>query len=160
MRSKKCILLNSILSFSWLSILLLLLTLDHLSPKTIHKSFSLTPAPQNFSLLIGILTRADLHNQRHFLRLVYGAQRTPLDVKIHIKFIFCRLTKVEQRVLIALEILRFDDIIILNCTENMNSGKTYTYFSSLPKILSQQYDYVMKVYMKGRHIYRNNAVGF
>lgn len=143
MRSK-CILLNSILSLSVLSILLLLPTL-HISPRSIDNSFSPVPARQNFSLLIGILTRADLHNHRHFLRLVYGAQRTPPDVKIHVKFVFCRLTKTEQRVLIALEILRFDDIIILNCTENMNYGKTYTYFSSLPRILSQQYDYVMKV---------------
>ncbi|GMN33189.1 hypothetical protein TIFTF001_004031 [Ficus carica] len=64
--------------------------------------------------------------------------------KIDVKFVLCNLTKPEQRVFVALEILRFDDIIILNCTENMNEGKTYTYFSSLPKILKNSYDYVMK----------------
>ncbi|KAL5866133.1 hypothetical protein ACOSQ3_003647 [Xanthoceras sorbifolium] len=37
--------------------------------------------------------------------------------------------------------LRYNDIIILNCTENMDRGKTYTYFSSLPHILSRHYDY-------------------
>ncbi|KAJ4781503.1 Hexosyltransferase [Rhynchospora pubera] len=141
----KCIILNSILALSSLSILFLFLLLTiHLSPTTIHNPFIPVPSQQTFSLLIGILTRADLHSQRHFLRLVYGAQRTPPNVKIHVKFVFCRLTKVEQRALIALEILRFDDIIILNCTENMNFGKTYAFFSSLPKILPQQYDYVMK----------------
>ncbi|XP_078177818.1 uncharacterized protein LOC144572224 [Carex rostrata] len=139
----KCMLLNSILFLSALSILLFLLTFN-LNPRTVHNSFSPVPAQQNFSLLIGILTRADSHSHRHFLRLVYGAQRNPPDVKIHVKFVFCRLTKVEQRILIALEVLRFDDIIILNCTENMNFGKTYEFFSSLPKILPQQYDYVMK----------------
>lgn len=143
----KCILLNSILSLSSLSLLLLLLLLTfQLSPRTAPKPFSAVPAQRNLSLLIGILTRADLHAHRHFLRVVYGAQQPPADVKIHVKFVFCRLTKIEQRVLISLEILRFDDIIILNCTENMNFGKTYTFFSSLPKILPEQYDYIMKVW--------------
>ncbi|XP_077246167.1 beta-1,3-galactosyltransferase pvg3-like [Tasmannia lanceolata] len=99
--------------------------------------------PAEFSLLIGILTRADNYDRRHFLRLIYGIQSSPI-AKIDVKFIFCNLTKEEQRVLIALEILRFHDIIILNCTENMNSGKTYTYFSSLPRILPHHYNYIMK----------------
>ncbi|KAJ3693936.1 hypothetical protein LUZ60_009416 [Juncus effusus] len=77
--------------------------------------------------------------------MVYGVQKIPSDVIIHIRFVFCRLTNEEQRTLIALEILRFNDIIILNCTENMNYGKTYAFFSSLPNILPQKYDYVMKV---------------
>lgn len=103
-----------------------------------------TPRPQTqFSLLIGILTRPDLYDRRHFLRLIYGIQSSPI-AEIHIKFVFCNLTKNGQRILIALEILRFNDIIILNCTENMNSGKTYTYFSSLTQILPRSYDYVMK----------------
>ncbi|PSS04280.1 Hydroxyproline O-galactosyltransferase [Actinidia chinensis var. chinensis] len=47
--------------------------------------------------------------------------------------------------------MRYDDIIILNCKENMNKGKTYTYFSSLPEMLSSSdgpyppYHYVLKV---------------
>nr|GEU31988.1 beta-1,3-galactosyltransferase pvg3-like [Tanacetum cinerariifolium] len=98
---------------------------------------------KQFSLLIGILTRADNYDHRHFLRLIYGIQSSPL-AQIDVKFVFCNLAKQEQRVLISLEILRFNDIIILNCSENMNNGKTYTYFSSLPHILSQSYDYVMK----------------
>ncbi|XP_076894526.1 beta-1,3-galactosyltransferase pvg3-like [Bidens hawaiensis] len=100
-------------------------------------------SPKQFSLLIGILTRADNYDRRHFLRLIYGIQSTPF-AQIDIKFVFCNLIKQEQRVLISLEILRFNDIIILNCFENMNNGKTYTYFSSLPQILPQPYDYVMK----------------
>ena len=48
--------------------------------------------------------------------------------------------------------MRYDDIIILNCKENMNKGKTYTYFSSLPEIFNNSdgggsyppYHYVMK----------------
>ncbi|CAI9110322.1 OLC1v1010325C1 [Oldenlandia corymbosa var. corymbosa] len=97
----------------------------------------------NFSLLIGILTLPDAYDRRDFLRLLYGTQSSPV-ARIDVKFILCRLTKPEQRTRVALEIMRYHDIIILNCTENMNFGKTYTYFSSLPKILSRPYDYVMK----------------
>jgi hypothetical protein len=46
-----------------------------------------------------------------------------------------------------MEILLYNDIIILNCKQNMNEGKTYTYFSSLPQIFEGEYktyDYVMK----------------
>ncbi|KAK2970640.1 hypothetical protein RJ640_009602 [Escallonia rubra] len=96
-----------------------------------------------FSLLIGILTWPNKYDRRHFLRLVYGIQSSPI-ADIDVKFVLCNLTNVEQRVFVGLEILRFDDIIILNCTENMNSGKTYTYFSSLPSIVSRPYDYIMK----------------
>ncbi|CAI9753266.1 unnamed protein product [Fraxinus pennsylvanica] len=107
---------------------------------TLHKTSS---PQQKFSLLIGILTRPDNYDRRHFLRLIYGIQSSPI-ARIDVKFVFCNLTKPEQRVFVALEIMRFNDIIILNCSENMNSGKTYTYFSTLPRILSRQYDYVMK----------------
>ncbi|URE24610.1 Galactosyltransferase [Musa troglodytarum] len=46
-----------------------------------------------------------------------------------------------------MEIMRYDDIIILNCTENMNEGKTYAYFSSLPKLFDGDrppYDFAVK----------------
>lgn len=112
------------------------------SPKPYSSKLSIQTNHQ-FSLLIGILTRPDNYDRRHFLRLIYGIQSSPL-AKIDVKFIVCNLTKPEQRVFIALEILRFNDIIVLNCTENMNEGKTYTYFSSLPNILPTRYDYVMK----------------
>ncbi|KAK6921343.1 Glycosyl transferase, family 31 [Dillenia turbinata] len=96
-----------------------------------------------FSILIGILTRADNYDRRHFLRLIYGIQSSSIAA-IDVKFVFCNLTKPEQRIFVALEIMRYNDIVILNCIENMNNGKTYTYFSSLPRILTNRYDYVMK----------------
>ncbi|XP_060673316.1 uncharacterized protein LOC132803790 [Ziziphus jujuba] len=121
----------------------------------VHLKFPFISSPSNnltiihqtnqshFSLLIGILTRPDNYDRRHFLRLVYGIQSSS-SATIHVKFIFCNLNKPQHRIFIGLEILRFNDIIILNCTENMNGGKTYTYFSSLPTILAAKYDYVMK----------------
>ncbi|CAK9137981.1 unnamed protein product [Ilex paraguariensis] len=100
-------------------------------------------------ILIGILTLPDHYHKRHFLRLIYGTQ-SPVGAKIDLKFVFCNLTKEDQTILVALEIMRYDDIIILNCKENMNKGKTYTYFSSLPDLFnssdgpSPPYHYVLK----------------
>ncbi|KAB2069375.1 hypothetical protein ES319_A08G092100v1 [Gossypium barbadense] len=103
----------------------------------------------NIRILIGILTLPDQYHRRHFLRLIYGTQ-TPVGAQVDVKFVFCNLTKEDQKVLVALEIMLYDDIIILNCKENMNKGKTYTFFSSLPEIFNSSdrpyppYHYVMK----------------
>ncbi|XP_030535615.2 beta-1,3-galactosyltransferase 6 [Rhodamnia argentea] len=100
-------------------------------------------------ILIGVLTLPDQYHKRHFLRMIYGTQ-SPAGGRVDVKFVFCNLTREEQHVLVALEIMRYDDIIIMNCTENMNNGKTYTYFSSLPEMLKgadrphPPYHYVMK----------------
>lgn len=91
-------------------------------------------------ILIGILTLPDQYHRRHFLRLIYGTQTPVAGAKVDVKFVFCNLTKEDQKVLVALEIMRYDDIIILNCQENMNKGKTYTYFSSLPEMLTDDTD--------------------
>ncbi|KAJ0980965.1 hypothetical protein J5N97_009220 [Dioscorea zingiberensis] len=109
------------------------------SPPSPHPA-STSPS---FSILIVVFTRTDLYERCHFLLLIYNTQSS-LSASIHLNFIFCNLTKPEQRILFALEIRRFEDIIILNCSENMNSGKTYTFFSSLLRILPHPYDYVMK----------------
>ncbi|XP_042380545.1 uncharacterized protein LOC121973012 [Zingiber officinale] len=87
---------------------------------------------------------ADLYERRHYLRLVYGTQHSTFAA-VDVKFVFCKLTKVEQRFLVALEALRFGDIIVLNCTENMSAGETYSFLSALPAALApRRYDYVMK----------------
>ncbi|CAL9778873.1 unnamed protein product [Musa acuminata subsp. burmannicoides] len=100
----------------------------------------------DFRRLLDVLTRADLYERRHLLRLVYSLQ-TNLTAHIDVRLVLCNLTKEEQRVLVAMEIMRYDDIIILNCTENMNEGKTYAYFASLPKLFDGDrppYDFVVK----------------
>ncbi|XP_073009143.1 beta-1,3-galactosyltransferase pvg3-like [Typha latifolia] len=99
----------------------------------------------DFRLLIGILTHPDNFERRHLLRLVYSLQSS-LTADIDIRFVFCKLTNQEQSLVVSLEIMRYDDIIILNCTESMNFGKTYDYFSSLPELFDdRRYDYVMKM---------------
>lgn len=120
------------------------------SNDTLTKKFSSSSSSEeDIRILIGILTLPDQYHRRHFLRMIYGTQ--PLvGGQVDVKFVFCNLTKEDQKVLVALEIMRYDDIIILNCKENMNKGKTYTYFSSLPEIFNVSdgpnppYHYVMK----------------
>ncbi|KAJ1690436.1 hypothetical protein LUZ63_014591 [Rhynchospora breviuscula] len=97
-------------------------------------------------ILVGVLTTADRYERRQLIRLAYSQQHgTYHDAEVDVRFVFCSLSKEEQSVLVTLEILQYNDIIILNCTENMNNGKTYEYFSSVPKLFSDRsYNYVMK----------------
>lgn len=115
----------------------------------LEKSLTINSSSDDIRILLGILTLPDQYHRRHFLRMIYGTQSI-IGAKVDVKFVFCNLTKDDQKVLVALEIMRYDDIIILNCKENMNKGKTYTYFSSLPEIFNNSnspyppYHYVLK----------------
>ncbi|KAL2338628.1 hypothetical protein Fmac_013074 [Flemingia macrophylla] len=107
--------------------------------------------PDNLRILISVLTLPDQYLRRHFLRMVYGTQTLTEGARVDVKFVFCNLTKEDQKTMVALEIMRYNDIIILNCSENMNKGKTSTFFRSLPEIFSNEmdgpyppYHYVMK----------------
>ncbi|XP_047329531.1 uncharacterized protein LOC124932864 [Impatiens glandulifera] len=123
-------------------------------PHEFHDNLSQSPSSNDeIRILIGILTLPEQHQRRHILRLVYGTQ-TVAGAKIDVKFVFCNLTKEDHKLLVALEIMRYNDIIILNCEENMNKGKTYIYFSSLPGmfddvdvggLLEPPYHYVGKI---------------
>ncbi|XP_023761171.1 beta-1,3-galactosyltransferase pvg3 [Lactuca sativa] len=143
-----------VLSFMFIAFLFTLASIneiqfDHLS--SIKKCATSTSSSSNNSvlpmkspendirILLGIPTMADHHDRRHFLRLIYGTQSV-VGAKIDVKFVFCNLTKEDQKVLVALEIIQHNDIIILNCKENMDKGKTYTYFSSLPDMLKPDPD--------------------
>jgi hypothetical protein len=100
----------------------------------------------DFRLLIGVLTRADMYERRHLLRMVYGLQRSNLTAHVDVRFVVCRLYKDDQRVLVPLEILAHGDVIVLDgCEENLNGGKTYTFLSAVAELYADDpYDYVMK----------------
>ncbi|XP_071696597.1 beta-1,3-galactosyltransferase pvg3-like [Rutidosis leptorrhynchoides] len=115
------------------------------SPSSNISSLKITSAEDEIRILLGIPTMADNYQRRHFLRLIYGTQPV-VGAKIDLKFVFCNLTKEDQRILIALEIMQYNDIIILNCQENMDKGKTYTYFSSLPDMMKDEFDSVNPPY--------------
>ncbi|KAJ3695368.1 hypothetical protein LUZ60_000745 [Juncus effusus] len=105
------------------------------------------PNPE-FKIFIGIHTIPEKYKRRHLIRMIYSLQQPFLYAKVDIRFILCNLTTDEQKEFIGIEILTHRDIIILNCKENMDKGKTYTYFSTLPKIFQHDekpYDYVMKL---------------
>ena len=120
-----------------------------------NESLPTNSEDDDLRILISVLTLPDQYQRRHFLRLVYGTQTIIEGAKVDVKFVFCNLTKQDQKVLVALEIMQYNDIMILNCTENMNKGKTSTFFSSLPEIFNKEtttsgivpyppYHYVMK----------------
>lgn len=104
----------------------------------------------NLRIFIGILTVPHLHERRHLLRLVYSLQARSLGTtKVDVRFVFCHSMNEEQKTFLKLEIKQYNDIIILDCFENLNDGKTYTYLSSLPSMLPETgdgrpYDYVVK----------------
>jgi Galactosyltransferase len=111
-----------------------------------------TPQPVDQSKLkifLGIITIPKLHERRHLLRSVYAIQMLNLtNAKVDVRFVFCSTIWGEDKMFLALEIKLYDDIIILDCAENLNNGKTYTFFSSLPSMLGtgleRPYDYVVK----------------
>jgi Galactosyltransferase len=93
------------------------------------------------------LTLPELYERRHLLRDIFALQTYDQTVaQIDIRYVFCNLTDDVQKMFVALEVLRYDDIIILNCKENMNEGKTYSFLSSVPELYGEQqpYDFVMK----------------
>ncbi|KAJ3704846.1 hypothetical protein LUZ61_008551 [Rhynchospora tenuis] len=94
---------------------------------------------------MGILTLPSRFERRSLIRLAYSMQRIH-EAHVDIRFVLCNIKKDEERTMVSLEMMQYDDMIILNCTESMNFGKTYTYFSSLPKLFhgENKYDYVMK----------------
>lgn len=96
----------------------------------------------DFRLFIGVLTVPGNYERRNLIRLAYAIQPNH-TAHIDVKFVFCNVTKEEDIVLVALEIIRYEDIIILDCAENMDGGKTYTYFSSLPKIFEGEFNSII-----------------
>ncbi|KAL6609527.1 hypothetical protein ACP70R_039496 [Stipagrostis hirtigluma subsp. patula] len=113
-----------------------------------------TQAPEDdVRLLIGIQTIPSKYERRHLLRTVYFLQvqeQPSLAGNVDVRFVFCNVTSPVDAVLVALEIMRYGDIIVLDCAENMDNGKTYTFFSTVARAFNggaggrPRYDYVMK----------------
>lgn len=105
-------------------------------------------------ILIGIQTLPGKYARRHLLRTVYSLQvqeHPSLAGAVDVRFVFCNVTSPDDATLVALEIMRYGDIIVLDCAENMDNGKTYTFFSTVARAFSNddtgqkpRYDYVMK----------------
>ncbi|WOL17288.1 beta-1,3-galactosyltransferase pvg3-like [Canna indica] len=79
----------------------------------------------DFHLLNGILT---IHQLVHHAYALQSNLVHPSQIDVH--FDFYNLTNEEQCMLISMDILLYNDIIILNSTKNMDDDKTYTYSHS------------------------------
>ncbi|KAK3138075.1 hypothetical protein QOZ80_5AG0364110 [Eleusine coracana subsp. coracana] len=108
---------------------------------------------EDVRILIGIQTLPSKHARRNLLRTVYALQvqdHPSLSRSVDVRFVFCNVTNPDDAVLVALEMIRYGDIIVLDCAENMDNGKTYTFFSTVARAFNttttkkSRYDYVMK----------------
>ncbi|KAL6606029.1 hypothetical protein ACP70R_041682 [Stipagrostis hirtigluma subsp. patula] len=108
------------------------------------------------SVLVGVHTTARKHSRRHLIRMAYALQQTPAlraAARVDVRFALCaRPMPPEHRAFVALEARAHGDVLLLDCAESADRGKTYTYFASLPAMLAaaaagtgRPYDYVMKV---------------
>ncbi|XP_062194152.1 uncharacterized protein LOC133897434 [Phragmites australis] len=101
--------------------------------------------PPEFSLLVGVLTMPKRRERRDIVRMAYALQPPATGTRVDVRFVFCRMDDPVDAALVALEARQHGDVVVLNCTENMNDGKTYEYLSSVPRLFTlDSYDYVMK----------------
>ncbi|KAL6861888.1 hypothetical protein ACP4OV_017588 [Aristida adscensionis] len=116
-----------------------------------------------FSVLVGVHTTARKHSRRHLIRMAYALQQRQAApggaaARVDVRFVLCaRPMPPELRAFVALEARAYGDVLLLDCAEQPDRGKTYTYFASLPAMLGggagagagdgggRPYDYVMKV---------------
>jgi hypothetical protein len=113
--------------------------------------------PPELSILVGVHTMAKKHSRRHLIRMAYALQQTPElrgAARVDVRFALCaRPMAPEHRAFVALESQAYGDVLMFNCTENAEGGKTYDYFAGLPAMMLGEggggdvrpYDYVMKV---------------
>uniref|UniRef100_A0A0E0L8V3 Hexosyltransferase n=1 Tax=Oryza punctata TaxID=4537 RepID=A0A0E0L8V3_ORYPU len=107
------------------------------------------------SILVGVHTMAKKHSRRHLVRMAYALQQTPAlraEARVDVRFALCaRPMLPEHRAFVSLEARAYGDVMLFDCDESPDKGKTYDYFAGLPAMLSaaaggaRPYDYVMKV---------------
>ncbi|CAN6198479.1 unnamed protein product [Urochloa humidicola] len=114
--------------------------------------------PELMSILVGVHTMPGKHSRRHLIRMAYAVQQTAslrAAARVDVVFALCaRPMPPEHRAFVALEARAYGDVLVLDCVESADQGKTYTYFASLPAMMmlrggagggGRPYDYVMKV---------------
>ncbi|KQJ88276.1 beta-1,3-galactosyltransferase pvg3 [Brachypodium distachyon] len=107
--------------------------------------------PEQLRILVGVHTVARKHARQHLIRMAYALQQTPgpSAARVDVRFVLCaRPMPPEHGAFVALEARAHGDMLLLDCAENAEDGKTYSYFAALPAMLGERerpYDYVMKV---------------
>lgn len=95
------------------------------------------------SILVGILTTASKVDRRNLLRVAYGIQPTA-TASVTIRFVVGKPHSDEEKLAVGLEALHYGDMLVLDCEENMNHGKSFTYLATVAA-MAVPYNYVMKV---------------
>lgn len=107
-------------------------------------------ANDRFRILIGIMSPFWSSGRRQTIRHAYS--RFPKNLPVDIVYVegdldaSSNLDKVlaAQRTAIAWENSTYHDIMHLNCTENMNEGKTYEFLKKVGQEFGHRYTHVMK----------------
>ncbi|CAN6172859.1 unnamed protein product [Urochloa humidicola] len=123
-----------------------------------HQSSQQQRHRPELNVLVGVHTMPGKHSRRHLIRMAYALQQTAAlraAARVDVVFALCaRPMPPEHRAFVALEARAYGDVLVLDCTESADQGKTYTYFASLPAMMlgsggggggGRPYDYVMKV---------------
>ncbi|KAJ7536713.1 hypothetical protein O6H91_12G078800 [Diphasiastrum complanatum] len=97
---------------------------------------------RKFKILLGVLTRPAMLERRNLLRMAYGLQSST-TAEFAVRFVLCEPKNEDDKAMVAMEILHYKDIILVDCEENLNAGKTYVYFYTIAS-LEERFDYVMK----------------
>lgn len=79
------------------------------------------------TMFVGIFTTSLRVTQRSAHRLIFT--KSPLPPTIAHRFVICN--QPQTQVDLQHEIDKYGDIFVLNCTENIDLGKTYMYFSTV-----------------------------
>jgi len=94
-------------------------------------------------ILLGVFSVASKVERRNLMRVAYGIQRTE-RAQLTLRFILGKPKSDEEKLAVGLESLHYGDVLVLDIEENMNHGKSFTFFSTVAA-LGVHYNYVMKV---------------
>ncbi|KAJ3037676.1 hypothetical protein HDV00_001398 [Rhizophlyctis rosea] len=78
--------------------------------------------------LVSVLTVPEKFERRSLIRSTY-LQAKPAEIDFY--FVFCRVKNPTYRTLVTLESRMYGDIIEMDCEENMDAGKTWSYFNHI-----------------------------
>ncbi|PRP81319.1 protein phosphatase 2C [Planoprotostelium fungivorum] len=115
-----------------------------------------TNIPKAKLIHVGVFSTIPRFDQRALLRSTY--QNFPRD-RITISFVVGKPNNDTEWKSITLENEHHQDIIVLDCDENVNKGKTYDYFARMDKMFRGRYNYVMKT-DDDTLIHFNNLISF
>lgn len=104
----------------------------------------LPPVPSYRKIaLVGVYSSAKDFDRRSLIRLTYLRDK-PEDIDLY--FIIGQPETEQHQTLVALEMLIYSDMLVLNITENLTEGKTYEFFKAIGATFREgDYKFVVKM---------------